>query len=381
MNKAVVEYRAENLRIARLLNGFSQQELGNRISTSRQYVHQLESGIKEPSEDLLPSLVEALRVSKSFLYGTAITELKSEQCHFRKRRTTTQSVCSQVLAYGSVLEKFLDAVKSYVDLPTPFVVNELAEKFGKYDFMTIRDIDLAAREYRIMSGFSTDTPIENITDLIESQGIFITSFNGVSEKVDALSFFRRHQVILRNTSKDSPGRQRFDLSHELGHLILHNGVETGDSETEGQADWFAGSFLFPEEAFRREFPLCLDSIGRIDWSRLVELKIRWKVSLKSIIYRAHVFGLISARQYRTANIHISKSGWSKKEKGDDEIAMEEPSLISECIEVITDSLNIPFENFSDLIGVDAEFLNELFDLQLELKERMPNLYAINSFRV
>lgn len=368
MSKVELSYCPEHLRLARLSKGFSQPELGEMLSTSRQYIHQLESGIREPSGELLPLICEVLSITPGFLYRSKINELKPEQCHFRKRRTTTQSVSNQVLASGTILELLLDIVQTYVDIPSTKNVDVLEDRYGNASNLSHVDIEKIASEYRALSGLSQNTPISNVTDLIESSGVFITTINGVSEKVDALSFSRKYRVILRNSAKESSCRQRFDLAHELGHLIMHNGVETGDAKTESQADWFASCLLFPVDSFFREFSLCVDAYQRLDWSGLIELKRRWGVSLKSIIYRAGALGLISPAQYRSANIYISKNKWSKVEVLDDVLEIEEPSLLFESIMLIQESLGISLNSLAKMIGLEGRSISDLFDLNIQISK-------------
>jgi hypothetical protein len=66
-------------------------------------------------------------------------------------------------------------------------------------------------------------PIDDITVLIENSGVIVATVDGVDEKVDAFSMSRKRPVIIRNSSKESPCRYRFDLAHELGHLLMHDG--------------------------------------------------------------------------------------------------------------------------------------------------------------
>ncbi|WP_150317353.1 ImmA/IrrE family metallo-endopeptidase, partial [Enterobacter hormaechei] len=77
---------------------------------------------------------------------------------------------------------------------------------------------------------------------VENQGAIVTGFDGVSEKVDALSVNRKFPIIIRNTAKESACPMRFDLAHECGHLIMHDGIETGCKKTEREADAFASAF-------------------------------------------------------------------------------------------------------------------------------------------
>lgn len=55
------------------------------------------------------------------------------------------------------------------------------------------------------------------------------------------------------------GRIRFDLAHELGHILLHPWSESLEMITreefkmrEKQANMFAGAFLLPADAFRKD---------------------------------------------------------------------------------------------------------------------------------
>ena len=105
-------------------------------------------------------------------------------------------------------------------------------------------------------------------------------------------------------------RLRFDLAHECGHLVMHQGVETGDRETEIQAHRFASAFLLPTTAFVTEFPR---RAHYLDWPGLYTLKRRWGVSVRAIVRRAYDLGMIDAAQYRTANVHLARTGQAKGE--------------------------------------------------------------------
>ena len=133
------------------------------------------------------------------------------------------------------------------------------------------EIELAAEECRKTWGLGLTTPIAKMTRVLENAGVVITQFNGVSEKVDALSLNRKFPIIVRNDAKESVCRMRFDLAHECGHFVLHDGVETGDQITESEANKFASAFLFPRAAFINEFISAKNT--RLDWKLIYKLKI------------------------------------------------------------------------------------------------------------
>jgi Zn-dependent peptidase ImmA (M78 family) len=151
----------------------------------------------------------------------------------------------------------------------------------------------------------------------------VSFFGGVSERVDALSIDRRRPMIIRSEAKPSACRLRFDLAHECGHLVMHRGIETGDKVTEDQANRFASAFLLPRASFIHEFPR-----GRfLNWQAIYDMKLRWKVSAAAILRRAYDLKMLSADQYRTGYIHLSKTGQKKVERFDDAIVSEQPELL------------------------------------------------------
>jgi transcriptional regulator with XRE-family HTH domain len=52
--------------LARTFHGMSMQKLGDKIGVSRQYIHQLESGVKKPDKMMINVLAFALDVYPSF---------------------------------------------------------------------------------------------------------------------------------------------------------------------------------------------------------------------------------------------------------------------------------------------------------------------------
>ena len=53
-------FNGDKLRLARLLAGISLDELGGLVDASRQFIHQLETGAKEPTPEMIAALAAAL---------------------------------------------------------------------------------------------------------------------------------------------------------------------------------------------------------------------------------------------------------------------------------------------------------------------------------
>jgi len=158
----------------------------------------------------------------------------------------------------------------------------------------------------------------------------VTTFEGVSASIDAFSYMHSRPIVVRNTAKVSNSRARFDMAHELGHLVLHQGMEADSPSLEDQANQFASAFLLPRTAFLKEFP----KHHRIDWFELLQMKTRWGVSIQAIIRRAYDLGLIGAVQYRNAHVYISRNGWKTREPGEDSIPPETPEIIPTAFQLL-----------------------------------------------
>ncbi|MBY6013911.1 XRE family transcriptional regulator [Qipengyuania gaetbuli] len=321
-----MEIAGEQLRLARLAHGYSLEALGERVGASRQYLHLLETDARTPARDLRLALCDVLGVTEDFLTNPLRSTVRPEQCHFRGHITRPASVTSQVLARGTMLDRLVAELEKYVDLPEV--------SFPDIPTSDNESIEKAAESARRHWGLGLDGPIVSMMRVVENAGAVVTYFGDLSERVDAFSMDRRRPILVRSSLKESLCRQRFDFAHEVGHLIMHRGVQTGDRETENQAHRFAGAFLFPRAAFLREFPR-----GRyIDWIALARLKLRWKVSMRAMVRRAYDLRILSAAQYRTANIHFAKTGQTKKEKYDDDprLPVEQPELLPMALQSVNE---------------------------------------------
>ncbi|MGS0725249.1 XRE family transcriptional regulator [Shewanella sp. 0m-11] len=349
-------FYGERLRLARLLKGCTLQELGDAVAVTRQSIHQYESDSRAPAKDVANALAEFLKVSPEFFALALSGDVKPEQCHFRKRQTTPAGVKNRVQAYSTVLEQLVAELHEHLDLPE--------NRFNLVDNTKIPEltstiIEKIAEGARVRWGLTPDAPIDNMINVVENQGAIVTCFDGVSDKVDALSVNRRFPIIIRNTAKESACRMRFDIAHECGHLVMHDGVETGCKQTEREADAFASAFLFPRKSFAREFPACLSSNGSINWKEVYNLKMRWKMSARAIIFRAHFLGFINAQQYRSANVWFSQTRQTRSEKFDDKIPLEVPHVLEESLKILNEHLGVSFKMLAGKLGVQPELLSEI----------------------
>ncbi|MEV6427225.1 ImmA/IrrE family metallo-endopeptidase [Nocardia sp. NPDC051463] len=175
----------------------------------------------------------------------------------------------------------------------------------------------AARAIRTEFGVPPG-PLGSVVKLLESAGALVVCRELVapvpldsgteSVPVDAVSCMPGDEDPLVLLNSGTPAeRQRFTLAHELGHMVMHR-VPHADQEP--QANAFASELLMPTRDIRSDLraqPLSVQ--------RLLELKLRWKVSMWALLRRGHTLGVISDWQYRTLAVEMSSLGYRTSEPG------------------------------------------------------------------
>ncbi len=323
-----LEFSGSRLRLARTLQGWTQAELADELSVSHQFIGYLETGHRAPSELLVEGLAQLTGLEPRFFFGPPIEEFRDDECHFRRRATTPVSVRSRVLAHGTMFGMLVRYVDERVALPSDNVPTLQCNE--------VEAVERASERCRMEWGLGRDTPITNLTRAVERAGVVVTRFDGCSAKIDAFSRSGARHIIVLNTEKDSPSRTRFDLAHELGHLVMHGGHVTGDHDIEKEADRFASAMLLPRSGFVREFP----RFGRhVDWEPLYRLKHRWGTSVAAMVRRAFDLRLLSPVLYQRAYKQMAAKGWLRGEP--EELRPEQPELIPLSLETLHQSMDTP----------------------------------------
>jgi Zn-dependent peptidase ImmA (M78 family) len=188
----------------------------------------------------------------------------------------------------------------------------------------------------------------------------VVKFPGVAQEIDALSVSRKRPLIIRASEKEAPTRLRFDIAHEIGHLVMHKQrKQTDHVELERQANRFASAFLLPRKAFMREFPRG----RRLDWQAIFAMKRVWKVSAQAILRRAYDLQLIDAAQYRSGNIYISKQGYKRNEPFEPS-EIETPELIRNALIALQEADGILPRDIAMKLGVQPVVLGMLLNIAM-----------------
>lgn len=369
------------LTYARNRKAVSMQDVADLLGVGRQYIHKIETGKenKALSDKQLSDVSDYLGVLPSYFFKAQNLTICNNRIHYRSS-SVPEYVRERAKIYAEDFLSVCDFTKKYIaPFGLGFPVFELDEKVNSSKISPENykvEIEVAALMVRRELGLGQG-PISNMVRVLENCGVIISASSEVSAKVDAFCNDDVLPIVIRNESK-SPVRCRFDLAHELGHLILHKGIDNDPSENtllEKQADYFASCLLLPKSSFITEFPSIIGD--RLPWDKLFELKMRWKVSVAAIISRAYHLNLISQEIYKKAFIQLSNKGWRSGEPGDVVghpyyIELEKPELIKNAISMIKNTYKDFLPAMRDELGMSAEMIKGIVgmpDLRSEEFER------------
>lgn len=301
---------------ARQYRGYSQTDLSSKISgLSQSNLSKFEKGVSTLSEEIIDKVILYLNFPKSFFHQNISNN--TDTAHFRKRTTITKKVKTDIELSFKLIGYIVDQMSDALDWPN--------FNFKTFDLEEGYTPEIVAKNTRKLVGLKPHEPINEIFNLIESNGIIIVEFNA-TEKFDGVSFVsdNGNPIIVINKTFCND-RKRFTIAHELGHLLMHSVNNPAipshrEKKLENEANKFASEFLMPAETI-------LNSLFDLRLSYLAELKKYWLTSMSSIIRRAKDLGCISYDRYKYLNIEFSRKGW-KKDESFVSVPIDEPMLFT-----------------------------------------------------
>ncbi|MFZ2177150.1 MAG: XRE family transcriptional regulator [Rhodococcus sp. (in: high G+C Gram-positive bacteria)] len=324
---AAALFDGSRLILARQLAAMRKSELAHAIGKSPTAVAGWESGTKRPTASTVAELTLALGLEPSF-FAVRQEEIAvpTSTPHFRSLRATTQVARDQACAYGQLAVDIATSLERYVEFPAlnvPAFPVDLDDADGDGP-------ERAARFVREQWGMGGG-PVGHLVRLLENHGVLVVFSPVQTAAVDAYSFDSHlRPVVVLNPSKRDYYRQRFDVAHELGHLVMHADAEPGGRIVEEQANRFASELLMPAEEVIDLLPASMS--GNV-WVLLGKLKEQWGVSMQALLFRARKLGKLNDISYRNAMTTVSIRGWRRSEPGQVQI-LEQPSLLPKAIEIL-----------------------------------------------
>ena len=338
---------------ARISRGYSLADLSDRIGVTKQYISQCELGITNASS-IIYKLCDILNYPISFFCKATKGIETSSATYFRSRKTTPKKLKEAANEKVELFSEIKDFFEKYVNYPKLNLPDNIELK-DEYTFEDIEKIAKNVREYwKLGMG-----PIDNLVSILQENGIIISKIRVGNNKIDAFSkWINSTPYVFLSIDKDSAVRSRFDIAHELCHILLHQYISKEDIECkeklnqiEKEADAFAGAFLLPAETFSREvFSSSLDN--------LVRLKERWKVSISCMINRCSILGLFTDNQVAYLKKQMTYKNYWRREPLDDTIQCEIPYLYKQILEILLDNEILSKYNIVDEIAMEPEEIEE-----------------------
>ncbi len=352
---------------ARESRGLTLKELGEKIGVSHQSISKYENGKAMPSIHTLDHISEVLSLPTYFFFKPINDSNHNEVVFFRSRAAATvksKKIHSNRLKWLKEIHTYLEEILEFPKIDIPKI--NTSETYIPLDFNDIDEIaDQVRKHWNLGVG-----PISNVLLLLEKKGVIIARASFSDYKIDACSVWEKGQrpYIFLGSDKTA-SRSRFDVAHELGHLVLHSNLKLSEFNKkenykliEKEADRFASAFLLPISSFGSE-------IISSSLEHLINLKKRWKVSINAMAYRAMQLNIFSEFQYINIRQKLSKNGWLKDEPLDKEFEFEEPSALKQAMELIIEhnvktksdivyEIGLPREEIEILSNLEPGFLLE-----------------------
>ncbi len=309
----------ERIKTARVARGLSLRALSEKVGVSAMAISKYERDLDMPSSAVLLRLAQVLGVKVEFFFRQQNVQLSEPA--YRKRITLPRKQERMVLAeIQEWLERYLE-IESFFDLEgiPRFSLPDEKER----QIASMRDVEDAAMALRAAWGLGLD-PIESMVELLEDHGVKVGLVNG-HDKFDACTIWANQAMPVIAVKRDVPGdRQRFNLAHELGHLVLE---PTSEMDEEEAAYRFAGAFLVPEPKVRFELGQHRDVLNLYE---LHLLKHKYGLSMQGWIYRARDLGVLSKGVAGRLFKLFQQKGWRRMEPGD-QLPPEEPQRMRRLI--------------------------------------------------
>ncbi|MDI7246735.1 MAG: XRE family transcriptional regulator [Bacillota bacterium] len=353
----------QRIRLARRTAALSLRGLAEKAGLSAQAISKYERDLDVPSSRALLRLAAGLGVKVEFFLRPS-SEVTIVPAYHRKRSRLTRA------EEDSIAARIQEWLERYVEIETltPFgcCARPRFPEDLRYRVSRLEEIEDAAENLRMRWDLGL-SPIENLMEVLEDHGIKVGLVDGYPD-FDACTFWAGHDpvIVVRD---DVPGdRQRFNLAHELGHIVLE--VDEKESgvpalSAEAAAHRFAGAFLVPASVVKLELGEQRRNLGLLE---LHLLKHKYGLSMQAWVRRAQDTGVLS----EAAAVRLFKTfrsrGWHKAEPGD-QLPPEKPSRMRRlALRAVAEGI-ISHARASELLGIS------LSDFRKQIAEEHDGLPA------
>ncbi|MGI6295069.1 MAG: helix-turn-helix domain-containing protein [Armatimonadota bacterium] len=300
----------QRIKQIRMAKGLSQQTLAEKTGcVTKQAISNYETDKNTPSSPVLIAIADALDTSVSALFQRISVTLgepayrKRSSMGMTEKRALQNHVALQVEHHLEAEAIFSINAHEPLELPDS-VIKPLQD---------VSDAENRAEELRKHWELA-DHPIKNLVELLEDKGILVVCVKDFNN-FDGCTY-PDSEIPIVVVNEDRPGdRFRFDLAHELAHLVLRFPEDWDKKQQETAAHRFAAAFLVPASAAMAEL-VNNKKRPRITGLELNDLKLKYGMSIQAWYYRAKDLGIISENAFDNFWKSLNAKGLTKQELGD-----------------------------------------------------------------
>lgn len=321
------QFNGKRFKEALQFRGKRLSELAEDIGISKQSLSLYANGDNNPPYENVAKIALALAFPVEFFMTEDSYSVSTSNIYFRSQLSAKKLDQNAQKIKMEYVAKAYEALLRYVDLPElniPSISFESSDNSFEADsdeaLARIESIAMAVRRFWGIG----DGPIENLQYLLESNGIIVTGFKDVDTRIDAFSqriHIQNHGelfAVALGVGEKPDCRLKFDMAHELGHILLHEWDDGNDglskdafSVREKEANMFASAFLLPRDSFGKDVA---PYATKLEFYQI--LKKKWGVSMQAMMYRARQLEIISANQFQYMMRVISAKNMRIHEPGD-----------------------------------------------------------------
>lgn len=359
MTTGINDLQPARLEQALSARGLTKGQLASLVGVAASTVSKWCKGDQSPESETFDRLASVLNVQPEWLARPILQSVTPPL--YRSNASALKSARAKLEAHTEWAQETALLLSEYVDYPR---LNLPERSFTDPEQISNEDIESAAEECRALWQLGKG-PIQNLALAAESAGIIIVRQETEISVIEGLSAWSgplNRPIAFLSADKANAFRSRFDLAHEIGHLILHKHIPRTDerdryNQMEKQAHRFAGALLLPAETFSIEVrvPPNLDN--------LLILKQRWGASVAAMMMRLHALRLLSDDEKLALFKRRSARWGSKAEPGDDKWEPEMPRLLRRTIELLISEGILAAEGIPRYLGLSPRDIEKLCHLR------------------
>jgi Zn-dependent peptidase ImmA (M78 family)/transcriptional regulator with XRE-family HTH domain len=350
----------ERIKEAREGRGFTSGAFAEALGVTPQAISQYETGQTVPSGEVLNKIIRETAQPLPFFTTIPSRPGESRTPFWRSLKRMEQHHRRRILRRLQWAGDIAHMVERFIELPR----TNLPQLDFCADTAGNDEIELAAERARDFWGLGRG-PIRGLSSILESNGTLIIRERVFCPDMDAVSsWIGGRPFILLSDEVTSGPRDLFNLVHEVGHLVLHAGIEIdvrNIDKVEKQANRFAGAFLLPRERFGLE--VLGTSLGYFR-----SLKERWGVAIAAMAYRCRDLQLITDNQFSYLFRQMNAQKIRKVEPLDDKFPVNRPAALAEAMHMLVEhgvhtrdqieaTLGLNMRDVESLCGIEAGYLD------------------------